>query len=108
MYLFHNIQALLRILNYRTLKTENYKIFNKIKIKRIHNEKKINDDLLFDSFIHYLYFVIWCLVFPNGSRSRLTNDPAYSYTSYNNAWCIAASGDTVHVVWRNYECGWKI
>ncbi len=30
---------------------------------------------------------------------RLTNDPAYSSTSWNNAWCIAASGQVVHVVW---------
>jgi hypothetical protein len=29
---------------------------------------------------------------------RLTNDPAESYTSYS-AWCIAASGQVVHVVW---------
>lgn len=33
------------------------------------------------------------------SDVRLTNDPGVSNTSYNNAWCIAASGDTVHVVW---------
>lgn len=33
------------------------------------------------------------------SDVRLTNDPGGSNTSYNNAWCIAASGDTVHVVW---------
>ncbi len=32
---------------------------------------------------------------------RLTNDPAYSYTAYTNAWCIAASGNVVHVVWQD-------
>lgn len=32
---------------------------------------------------------------------RLTNDPGTSWTSYNNAWCIAASGDTIHVVWED-------
>ena len=30
---------------------------------------------------------------------RLTNDPALSYTSYNNAWCIASSENVMHVVW---------
>ncbi len=32
---------------------------------------------------------------------RLTNDPAHSVTSYNNAWCVASSGSVVHVVWRD-------
>ncbi|WP_337867127.1 hypothetical protein, partial [Ignavibacterium sp.] len=36
---------------------------------------------------------------------RLTNDPAVSYTSTNNAWCIAASGSVVHVVWRDQRDG---
>jgi len=30
---------------------------------------------------------------------RLTNNPGDANTSYNNAWCIATSGDTIHVVW---------
>ena len=30
---------------------------------------------------------------------RLTTDTNYSATAGNNAWCIAASGNTVHVVW---------
>lgn len=30
---------------------------------------------------------------------RLTNTPDYSSTSYNGAWCIAASGSVLHVVW---------
>src|SRR5512140_1753293 len=38
---------------------------------------------------------------------RLTNDPAVSQTSLNNAWCIAASGDTVHVVWYDERDGNK-
>ena len=43
---------------------------------------------------------------------RLTNDPGWSTTSFNNAWCIASSGDTVHVVWYdnrdgNYEIYYK-
>ena len=36
---------------------------------------------------------------------RLTNDPAYSWTSYNNAWCIASSGSVVHVVWFDLRDG---
>jgi hypothetical protein len=30
---------------------------------------------------------------------RLTYNDSASYTSYNNAWCVAATGDTVHVTW---------
>lgn len=30
---------------------------------------------------------------------RLTNDAVDSFTSANNAWCVAATGDTIHVVW---------
>ncbi len=30
--------------------------------------------------------------------SQLTFDTNISYTSYNNAWCVAANGDTIHVV----------
>jgi hypothetical protein len=36
---------------------------------------------------------------------RLTNNPAVSYTSVNNAWCVAASGTVVHVVWFDYRDG---
>ncbi len=36
---------------------------------------------------------------------RLTNDPAVSYTSSNNAWCIASSGNDVHVVWYDGRDG---
>ena len=40
---------------------------------------------------------------------RLTNNAANSYTSnvgiYNNAWCIAASGSVVHVVWYDNRDG---
>ena len=32
---------------------------------------------------------------------RLTNDPGGSFTSLSNAWCVASSGDTVHVVWQD-------
>ena len=43
---------------------------------------------------------------------RLTNDPANTLTSENNAWCVASSGNTVHVVWQeardgNYEIYYK-
>jgi hypothetical protein len=36
---------------------------------------------------------------------RLTNDGEYSYTSLSNAWCVAAYGDTVHVVWYDNRDG---
>jgi hypothetical protein len=36
---------------------------------------------------------------------RLTNEPSASRTSDNNAWCIAASGDSVHVVWYDFRNG---
>jgi hypothetical protein len=43
---------------------------------------------------------------------RLTDDPVASHTSENNAWCIAANGNTLHVVWYdirdgNYEIYYK-
>jgi hypothetical protein len=43
---------------------------------------------------------------------RLTNDPAQSITSNNNAWCIASSETVVHIVWYdlrdgNYEIYYK-
>ncbi|UCD18819.1 MAG: T9SS type A sorting domain-containing protein [candidate division WOR-3 bacterium] len=46
------------------------------------------------------------------SDVRLTNDSDSSYTSNNNAWCVAAHEDTVHVVWYdnrdgNYEIYYK-
>ena len=36
---------------------------------------------------------------------RLTNNPALSNTSPDNAWCIAASGNVVHVVWYDFRDG---
>ncbi|MBA7620246.1 hypothetical protein ES703_27591 [subsurface metagenome] len=40
---------------------------------------------------------------------RLTVDVADSYTSENNAWCIAAEEDTVHVVWYDHrDANWEI
>ncbi len=36
---------------------------------------------------------------------RLTNEPAVSYTSNNNAHCVASSGDSVYVVWRDLRNG---
>ncbi len=44
-----------------------------------------------------------------GPDVRLTNDPAKSYTSYNEAWCIAASGNNIHAVWYdNRDGNWEI
>ncbi len=36
---------------------------------------------------------------------RLTNNTSSSNTSYNNSRCVAASGDTVHVVWEEFRNG---
>ena len=36
---------------------------------------------------------------------RLTNDPAFSLTAFNNAWSIAAEGNNVHVVCRDQRDG---
>ncbi len=36
---------------------------------------------------------------------RLTNNSAASWISWNNAWCIAASGNFVHVVWYDFRDG---
>jgi hypothetical protein len=66
--------------------------------------------------IIFTLFIIHCsLLIANAQWQpdvRLTNDPAISYTSYNNAWCIASSGTVVHVVWydgrdNNYEIYYK-
>ena len=57
-----------------------------------------------------LFFGILCIV-PSGSQAqwqpdtRLTNDSADSYTSFNNARCIAADGNAVHVVWTDFRDG---
>jgi len=40
---------------------------------------------------------------------RLTNDSGTSYTSSNNAWCIAANGNVIHTVWYDDRDGnWEI
>ena len=39
------------------------------------------------------------------SDVRLTNDDAYSWTSSNNAWCVAANGSVVHIVWFDLRDG---
>lgn len=36
---------------------------------------------------------------------RLTINSASSLTSFNNTWCIASNGDTVHVVWSDERDG---
>jgi hypothetical protein len=36
---------------------------------------------------------------------RLTNDPGQSLVSDNNAWCIAANGNVVHVIWQDDRDG---
>jgi hypothetical protein len=46
------------------------------------------------------------------SDLRLTNDPAFSLTAFNNSYSVASNGNSVHVVWRdnrnvNYEILYK-
>ena len=36
---------------------------------------------------------------------RLTNDSDSSFTSFNNAWCVASHGDTLDVVWYDNRDG---
>jgi len=44
-----------------------------------------------------------------GPVVRLTNDPDSSITSFGMSWCIASSGDFVHVVWYdNRDGNWEI
>jgi hypothetical protein len=40
-----------------------------------------------------------------GPDVRLTNNTGSSLTSSNNAWCIAGSGDTLHVAWYDNRDG---
>ena len=61
--------------------------------------------------IFYSLFITHCIA-QWQPDVRLTNDTANSYTSPNNAWCIASSGIIVHVVWfdnrdGNYEIYYK-
>lgn len=52
-----------------------------------------------------------CLFFPLISASqwqtdvRLSNDLSISHTSLNNAWCVAANSNFVHVVFTNSQSG---
>jgi hypothetical protein len=63
--------------------------------------------------IIFTLFIIHCsLLIANAQWQpdvRLTNNPASSWTSYNNAWCVASNGNVVHVVWHDYRDGnWEI
>jgi len=56
--------------------------------------------IIFSLFVHSVsMFAQWQL------DVRLTNNPANSYTSFNNAWCIASSGSVVHIVWEDRRDG---
>jgi hypothetical protein len=58
-----------------------------------------------------IFLFAWILLVSNFSKAqweadvRLTNDPHGSFTSINNQWCIAAKGDTLHVVWYDNRDG---
>ncbi len=64
--------------------------------------------------IIFLFLIVHCTLVIPSTRDcfaqwqpdvRLTNDPAFSYISSNNAWCIASSGNSVHVVWYDNRDG---
>jgi hypothetical protein len=52
-----------------------------------------------------------CLLAPLTSSAqwepevRLTDNPSQSVTSFDNAWCVAAAGPTIHVVWHDDRDG---
>jgi hypothetical protein len=58
-----------------------------------------------------IFLLILLMLFANMANAqweddvRLTHDSSYSATSLNNAKCIAASGDTVHIVWTDERDG---
>ncbi|MBA7625796.1 hypothetical protein ES703_33228 [subsurface metagenome] len=57
----------------------------------------------------FMLFLVLCLFAQWEPDERLTFDAADSYTSENNAWCVAAEEDTVHVVWYDTRDGnWEI
>jgi hypothetical protein len=44
-----------------------------------------------------------------GPDVRLTNAPGHSYTTYNNTYSIAVSGNNIHVIWYDQRDGnWEI
>lgn len=61
--------------------------------------------------ILFIFLVVMCLLKTDKCYAqwqpdvRLTNDPGNSNTSYNNAWCVASSGDVVHIVWYDNRNG---
>ncbi len=66
--------------------------------------------------ITFTFLVILFLIVNSNSQFqpdvRLTNNSAASVTSFNNAWCVAANGSVVHVVWSdgrdaNFEIYYK-
>ena len=54
--------------------------------------------------VHFTFIIEDC-VGQWGPDVRLTNDPASSRTSYNNAWCIVSNGNAVHIVWGDERDG---
>ena len=58
-----------------------------------------------------LLALVLCLSAPVASLAqwepevRLTDNSAESMTSFDNAWCVATAGPTVHVVWHDARNG---
>lgn len=104
-------------------------MLNKIKLHRVKNGLPVNINNIImlkktelrKYFFSFLLFFFMQFAMNNGNciaqfqaDVRLTNDPFPSSTSYNNARCIAASGQIIHVLWHdarntvnNYEIYYK-
>lgn len=56
--------------------------------------------------IFFLHFLFTTLLFTQWQTdTRITNNPQNSYTSANNAWCVAANGNDLHIVWFDERDG---
>lgn len=56
------------------------------------------------AFLSVILFLTFSVINSNSQWQpdvRLTNESAPSNTSQNNAWCIAANGNVVHIVWAD-------
>ncbi|UCC12839.1 MAG: exo-alpha-sialidase, partial [candidate division WOR-3 bacterium] len=56
-------------------------------------------------FIALILFIPGIIAAQWEADYRLTTDNDTSFTSYNNAWCVTAYQDTVHVVWSDNRDG---
>ena len=66
--------------------------------------KKIIYTFILVLIVHYTFNIENCEAQWQTDVS-LTNDPAGSFTSLNNTWCVASNGSIVHVVWSDNRDG---